>query len=72
MRIKGTRYEPIEVLPIGAKPVSQYARENAKTAVGVVYMKYTRHIDGYKNGTKAPYPGYSIRCYCGMNYVIPG
>lgn len=71
MRTNGTKYGPIAKLPKTAKPVSQYALE-AKLAVGQIYMKYERYIHGYPNtGTKGPDPGYTIRCWNGMNFVIP-
>jgi len=70
MRTAGTIYESIEALPSRAVPVSKFARDN-EIAVGQVYMKYKRHTEGYENGTKGPYPGYIIRSFCGMNYVIP-
>jgi len=70
MRIKGTIYDSIGELPADAKPVSIFARDN-KMQVGHVYMKYKRYTIGYKNGTKGPYPGYIIRSFNGMNYVIP-
>jgi hypothetical protein len=66
MRIKGTKYEPIDQLPETAKPVSKYATEN-NTAVGYIYIKYKRYLDGETTTN----PGYTIRCYLGMNFVIP-
>jgi hypothetical protein len=39
--------------------------------VGHVYMKYKRFIEGYENGNKGADPGYIIRCWQGMNFVIP-
>lgn len=70
MRINGTKYQRIEKLPKGAVAVSQYAHDN-QLQVGQVYIKYERFVAGYKNGTKGKDPGYTIRCWQGMNFVIP-
>lgn len=70
MRTAGTIYEPIEALPAKAMPVSLFAKEN-DIAVAQVYTKYKRSTNGYENGTIGPHPGYTIRSFCGMNYVIP-
>jgi hypothetical protein len=70
MRTKGTKYETISKLPSKAKPVSLFAREN-DWQVATVYLKHDRHFEGYANGNKGPYPGYVIRQFQGMNYVIP-
>lgn len=73
MRTAGTIYEPLEPLPLpgNAIPVSAFAKKE-NIAVGQVYMRYRRYLDGYPNtGTKGPYPGYVIKSYYGMNYVIP-
>lgn len=71
MRTAGTIYEAIESLPAKALPVSHYASQE-NIAVGQVYIQYRRYLDGYpKTGTKGPYPGYIIRSFRGMNYVIP-
>jgi len=70
MRTAGTIYEAIDRLPPNAMPVSVYARQQ-DIAVGQVYMKYKRSTEGYENGTIGPHPGYTIRSFYGMNYVIP-
>jgi hypothetical protein len=70
MRIEGTKYEEIDALPPTAQPVSKYASTH-KMQVGHVYMKYNRFAVGYANGNKGADPGYVIRCFQGMNFVIP-
>ncbi len=66
MRIDGTKYEIIDRLPSNAVNVRQYANNN-NMAVGHVYVKYERFITG-KSSNK---PNYTIRCFQGMNFVIP-
>jgi hypothetical protein len=76
MRTKGTKYEKINKPHKKMVPVSAFAMQEG-IAVGQVYMKHDRHFIGYKDktgkltGTKANYPGYIIRQFQGMNYVIP-
>lgn len=74
MRKGGTLYDKIEKLPASAVPVSEYA-DAIGWKVGSVYMKYKRFIHGYTtsggNPSKGSDPGYIIRCYKGMNFVIP-
>lgn len=71
MRKEGTKYPEVKKYMTRMIPVSAFARQE-DMAVGQIYMKYDRHIDGYpKTGTKGPYPGYIIRQFNGMNYVIP-
>lgn len=65
MRIKGTKYREVSELPSGAKPVSQYAREN-NVAVGQVYIKWQRY---YVKGSNNK-PDYDIVQYHGINFVI--
>ena len=65
MRLNGTKYEEIEQLPIEAMAVSLYARKK-KTAVGYIYIKYERFLNG-----KGSAPDYIIRCFKGSNYIIP-
>lgn len=65
MRKKGTQYPTIENLPPRSLPVSVYADEN-NISVAYVYIRYKR----YENG-KTSDPCYRIRCFMGMNYVIP-
>jgi predicted acetyltransferase len=65
MRTQGTKYEPIEILPANAVTVSQYAKEQGK-AVGYIYIKYQRYLS--KGGK---HPGYSIRCFKGINFILP-
>lgn len=65
MRTEGTQQTEINILPENALPVSTYARQ-VNTAVGYVYIKYKRYQEG-----KGKKPDYEIRCYKGMNYVIP-
>lgn len=67
MRINGTKYPSIEVLPKNAIPVSTYGYIN-KMAVGHIYTKYKRYYD---LGTSKSKPDYIIRCYMGSNFVIP-
>ncbi|NBR14568.1 MAG: hypothetical protein EBU01_08300 [Crocinitomicaceae bacterium] len=65
MRRKGTKYREVDILPVGAKPVSQYAREN-DVAPGQVYTKWQRyHVGGSKNK-----PDYDIVQYAGINFVV--
>ena len=70
MRIKGTKYPAIEKLPVGAMPVSMFAKDN-EMAVGYVYIKYERHFNPQPGKKAGEYPGYVIRCFQGSNYVIP-
>jgi len=69
MRLNGTNYEAINTLPMGAKPVSTFARDKG-FAVGYVYVKHQRHFKPEEGKQPAKYPGYIIRCYEGTNYVI--
>jgi hypothetical protein len=66
MRTKGTIYPKIDKLPPTAKAVSIFAEENGMQ-VGHVYMKYKR----FHSGQSKSDPLYTIRCYQGMNFVIP-
>lgn len=74
MRINGTSYKSIGSLPDDAVPVSEYATKQG-VKVGTVYMRYKRFIDGYTtsggNHSKGSDPGYQIRCYKGINFVVP-
>jgi hypothetical protein len=74
MRKNGTKYPKIDKLPAKAIPVSEYAKDN-NIQVGTVYMGFKRFRDGYitkaGNQGKASNPGYTIRCFKGMNFVIP-
>ena len=65
MRTKGTNYRQVAELPSGAKPVSQYAREQ-NIAVGQVYIKWQRY---YVKGSNNK-PDYDIVQYMGINFVI--
>lgn len=65
MRIKGTKYDTVDTLPAGAQVVSKYARD-AGTAVGYIYIKYERYLQG-----KGSRPPYTIKCFNGINFVIP-
>lgn len=73
MRINGTKYNKVNILPAGALPVSVFARQ-MNWATAYVYIKYNRHDPGYINKKRqlvqAPNPGFKIVCYEGMNYVI--
>lgn len=73
MRIKGTKYKSIDVLPKGSVPVSQYAKEEG-VKIGTIYMRYKRFAYGYKtnagNNSRTDDPGFEIRCYKGMNYIV--
>lgn len=71
MRKNGTKYTAIDRLPNNALTVSKYANQQG-IAVAQVYTKYERHITGYLNGNKGSDPGYSIVCWQGMNWVVPG
>lgn len=64
MRKNGTKYEKIDTLPKNALPVSAFA-EKLGIAVGQVYIKYERFING-----KGKDPNYSIRCFMGSNFII--
>lgn len=66
MRTKGTKYEVIDQLPDNAQPVSAYAADNGIRNPSYVCVKYDRYLAG--NGSK---PTYTIRCWQGMNMVIP-
>lgn len=74
MRLKGTKYEQVHVLPTGALPVGTYAREHGISSPSYVCVKYDRFKEGYtkKDGSKGQSedPGYKIVCYHGTNYVI--
>lgn len=65
MRYKGTKYPPIEDLPREARTMSVYATEQA-TAVAYLYTKYERFLTD-----KGKDPGYTIRCFRGINFIIP-
>jgi hypothetical protein len=64
MRKNGTKYKKIDTLPKNALPVSKFA-EKLGIAVGQVYIKYERFING-----KGKDPKYSIRCFMGSNFII--
>lgn len=78
MRVKGTKYEQLEVLPPDAIPVSTFFRKYGKkfnvSSPAYVYVKFDRYEFGYTSnaGTslKAADPGYTIVSYYGTNYVI--
>lgn len=73
MRRKGTKYDKVEILPEGATPISEYARDN-ETSSAYVHVKYDRFKFGYKkaDGTIAygQKPRYKIVDYKGTAYVI--
>jgi hypothetical protein len=70
----GTKYEPIEELPAGAMPVSVYAKIERVKNTSYVYVKYDRFKFGVnkKDGSIAygEDPGYEIRDYTGIAFVI--
>jgi hypothetical protein len=70
MRKEGTKYPTVKSYDKRMQPVSAYAA-NKGTSVAQVYIQYDRHATGYKSGYKGPHPGYIIRQFNGMNYVIP-
>ncbi len=65
MRLKGTKYDDVELLPSSSLPVSIYARDN-NTSVGYTYIKYERFLSG-----KGKNPGYHIKNFKGSNFIIP-
>ena len=65
MRKKGTKYEKIDTLPSNALVVSLYAKEKKTTGHHVV-QRYDRFVAG--TGFD---PGYTIKCFQGINFVIP-
>lgn len=71
---QGTKYEPIEELPAGAMPISAYASVEGVKNTSYVYVKYDRYKFGTpkKDGTIAygEHPGYEIRDYNGIAFVI--
>ena len=73
MRIKGTNYPFIKQLPPDALPVREYA-DKENVSVAAIYMRFDRFMQGYttKAGTisKLKDPGYSIKCYKGMNFIV--
>lgn len=75
MRRSGTKYDSIDELPQGRSwPVSLYAKNKGILSPAYVCVKYDRFLFGYKkkDGSIAygEDPGYIIRCYQGINYVI--
>ena len=74
MRTKGTKYETIEQLPIGALPVSKFAKKKKISSPAYVHVKFDRYKFGYTTPSgkflHGPNPGYEIRDYEGTNYVI--
>lgn len=74
MRTNGTKYETIEQLPLGALPVSKYARKHKISSPAYVHVKFDRFKFGYVNTqgklVNGEDPGYTIYCYEGTNYVI--
>ena len=75
MRINGTKYESRDQLPLGALPVSRYAKKHKISSPAYVHVKYDRYKFGYMNDKgelkHGEDPGYEIICYEGTNYVIP-
>lgn len=70
MRREGTKYPIAKNYDKKMMPVSQYAGMKG-ISVAQVYIQYDRHVVGYKSGYKGPYPGYTIKQFNGMNFVIP-
>jgi len=66
MRANGTKYEEIKALPPNAKAVSVYAAEIGQRNPAYICVKYDRYLKG-----EGENPGYTIRCWQGMNIVIP-
>lgn len=66
MRTNGTKYEEIGTLPGNAQAVSVYAAHKNIRNPAYVYIKYERYLSG-----KGSNPGYTIRCWQGMNFVLP-
>lgn len=66
MRTNGTKYEEIDKLPDNAQAVSVYAAHENIRNPAYVCVKYDRYLAG-----KGSYPGYTIRCWQGMNFVLP-
>jgi hypothetical protein len=66
MRAKGTKYDPIDKLPANARPVSVYAADNEIRQPAYVYTMYDRFLAGTGRN-----PGFTIRCWQGMNFVLP-
>ncbi len=66
MRKGGTIYPTIDKLPANAKAVSLYAEQHG-IQHGHIYMRYKR----FHSGKSHINPRYTIKCYQGMNFVIP-
>ncbi len=74
MRTNGTKYDTIKELTGNPMPVTAFANELG-TNPAYICVKYDRYKFGYINRKgqriNAPYPGYDIYCWNGMNIVIP-
>jgi len=70
MRLKGTKYEKIDVLPPNALPIGVFARKQGINH-NYVYVKHDRHFHPKPGKNPGAYPGFVIRCWHGTNYVIP-
>lgn len=74
MRIEGTKYDDIDLLPGNAMPVSIYAKKYKVRSPAYVYVKFDLFKFGYKkkDGSMAygEDPGYEIRAHHGICYVI--
>ena len=66
MRLRGTKYDKIETLPANAQTPREYANDNNMCSGAYVQVKYDRFING-----KGEQPPYIIRCWNGINFVIP-
>lgn len=66
MRLKGTKYDKIKDLPANAKTCRDFAEANEMCSGAYVQVKYDRWQEG-----KGNFPGYHIRCWQGINMVIP-
>lgn len=62
---KGTKYEQIEVLPTNAMKVRLYADK-----VGTEPYNVIQRYDRFLAGTGSD-PGYTIKCFQGINFIIP-
>ena len=66
MRLKGTKYPKINELPENAKTCRDYAKANNMCSGAYVQVKFDRWEKG-----KGEFPGYYIKCWQGINMVIP-
>ena len=68
MRLKGTKYEKLEGdLPKGAMTCRDFAKAKGMCSGAYVQVKYDRFTDGISKVN----PGYTIKCWNGINMVIP-